>query len=249
MVSAQAVDAKIPARTNDAKPRMRPNNLIVRRPAAKKLISKARAKEPVLALSTYFSNALCRRNALRTLAFLCLIPAALAQSAPGPATLLYRRIGSLGLDPKMIYNVRDASIDREDIQISLDDGTIAFTESLNGHITGALFDGEGTVLIVPPNQVERHSLGMFTEAAVLNLRFTKAYFRFDDSRFLSDLKPYLQPLEEAAAFVEKENALAKTMSASDSLRLLVALMRDPTKTSEPLAGEFIHAHFVGERGL
>src|SRR5438552_2474299 len=153
MVSAQAVDAKMPARTNDPKPRMRPENLIVRRPAAKNLTSKPTARKSVLALRTYFSNALSLRHTLRLAMFLCWSAAALAQAAPGPAAALYRRIGSLGLDQKLIYNVRDASIDREDIQISLDDGTIAFTESVNGHITGALFDGEGTVLIVPPNQV------------------------------------------------------------------------------------------------
>lgn len=196
---------------------------------------------------------------LRLAIFLALGCASFAQSSqsataqpgePGPAVTLYRRISNLGLDPKLVFNVRDAAIDREDIHISFEDGTLAFTEEINGHITGALFDGEGTVLIVPPNQVERHSLGMFTQSAVLNQKFTKAYFRFDDSRFLKDLKPYLQPLEEAAEFVDKQNTLAKTMSATDSLRLLVALTRDPNaKTDGPLTGEFIHAHFVGESGL
>ena len=168
----------------------------------------------------------------------------------GPAVTLYRRISNLGLDVKKVYNVRDAAIDREDIHISLEDGTIAFTEEVNGRITGALFDGEGTVLIVPPNQVERHSLGMFTESAVLNERFTRAYFRFDDHRFLADLQPYLRESDEPAAFVEKQNSLAKTMSAMDALRLLLALSRTPERQTQEAAtyGEFIHARFVGPRG-
>src|SRR4051812_627491 len=59
------------------------------------------------------------------------------QPAPDSAAGLYRRLSSLGLDPKLIYDVRDAALDREDIHLSLDDGTIAFTESVNGEITGA----------------------------------------------------------------------------------------------------------------
>jgi hypothetical protein len=136
---------------------MDPKNFMIRWPVAKNLISKPSRKVSVFATRTYFSN-------VRLLALSVVLAAgacACAQTQPGPATALYRQISNLGLDAKQVYNIRDGAIDREDVHISLDDGTIAFTESVNGRITGALFEGEGTVLIVPPNQVERHSLGMF----------------------------------------------------------------------------------------
>src|SRR5580692_10157036 len=43
---------------------------------------------------------------------------------------LYARIRSVGLDPQRVYHVRDASIDRPNLHLDLDDGTLAFTEAL-----------------------------------------------------------------------------------------------------------------------
>src|SRR4051812_13356818 len=231
MVSADAADvSKMPMRMAQI-PRMRPENFIVVRPAAKNLTSKASRKISLSARRTYFSNV--RRFGVLPALFMALTVTCVAQVAqPGPAASLYRRIGNLGLDPQQVYNIRDAALDREDIHISLDDGTVAFTEAINGRITGALFEGEGTVLIVPPNQVERHSLGMFTGSAVLNQRFTKAYFRFDDARFVRDLQPYMRALEDAAAFIGQHDSLAKSMSAMDSLRLLVALTRQTATATD-----------------
>lgn len=212
------------------------------------------AGENLISAETKSKSQSRRRTCIITVLalFLCL-PAAVAQAqsdAPGSAVALYRLISSLGLDPGKVYNVRDAALDREDIHIALEDGTIAFTRSVNGRITGALFDGEGTVLIVPPNQVERHSLGMFTQSAVLNERFTRAYFRFDDARFIPDLQPSLRAIEEPEAFVEKYDSLAKTLAAMDALRLLMSLTRNPRAADGTGAtpGEFIQARMVGPRG-
>jgi hypothetical protein len=170
-----------------------------------------------------------------------------AKTAANPAAALYRQLSSVGLDPKQIYNVRDASIDREDIHLSLDEGTIAFTESVNGQITGALFAGEGAVLLVPPNQVERHSLAMFTNSAVLNEKFTLAYFRFSDKHFLSDLEPALRKAPSSAEFFERQNTVAKTLAEYDALRTLMALTQQPRPTAETNApsGEFIRARLSG----
>jgi hypothetical protein len=185
----------------------------------------------VLSVVTYFVTSVAFAQAPQT-------------PAPGSAAVnLYRQLSSVGLDPKRIYDIRDGSIDREDIHISLNDGTIAFLESVNGQITGALFAGEGEILIVPPNQVERHSLAMFTNSAVLSEKFTLAYFRFNDKHFFTDLEPALRRAAEAQDFLEKQGSLAKALADSDALRVLVALTRDPATVPKPDAptGEFIRA--------
>src|SRR5690348_232143 len=105
--------------------------------------------------------------------------AALSHSAGAPETALYLHLNSVGLDPAAVYHIRDAALDRQDIHISLDDGTIAFTQAVDGRITGAMFEGEGEVLLMPPDQAERGSLSLFTGAAVLEEKFTSAYFRFN----------------------------------------------------------------------
>ncbi|HTH53688.1 MAG TPA: hypothetical protein VL495_07035, partial [Edaphobacter sp.] len=64
----------------------------------------------------------------------------------------------MSLDPARVYRVRGASLNRTAIQISLDDGTIGFTQDVMGHITGAFFEGEGEILLSPPDEVERRSM-------------------------------------------------------------------------------------------
>ena len=53
----------------------------------------------------------------------------------------YRALRTVGLDPQNVFKIREANIEREDVHIWLNDGTIAFTKSVDGHITGALFRG------------------------------------------------------------------------------------------------------------
>src|SRR5580704_9787102 len=78
-----------------------------------------------------------------------------------PAESLYLQLGQVGLDPSRVYQVRGAALNRGEIQISLDDGMIGFTQDVMGRITGAFFEGDGEILLVPPNAVERSSMSLF----------------------------------------------------------------------------------------
>ena len=51
----------------------------------------------------------------------------------------------VGLDPSRVYQVRSATLDRSAIHISLEDGTIGFTQDVMGRVTGAFFEGDGEV--------------------------------------------------------------------------------------------------------
>jgi hypothetical protein len=142
---------------------------------------------------------------------------------PGPAAELYRKLASVGLDAAAVHHIRDAALDREDIHITLDDGTIAFTQAVNGRITGAFFVGEGEVLLIPPNQAERGSLALFTGAAVLEEKFITAYFRFNDDT-AAELQPWLRPAANPEEFLEKWGATARTLAQADALRLLAGFL-------------------------
>ncbi|HUR36312.1 MAG TPA: M1 family aminopeptidase [Terriglobales bacterium] len=171
-----------------------------------------------------------------------------AARTAGTATAdLYRQLGHLSLDSAAVYKVRDGAIDREDLHISLTDGTIAFTREVNGRITGALFEGEGEILIVPPDYTERHSLSMFSKSAVLNERFSLAYFRFVDDAILETLNRSLRPPEGAADFIQKHNALAQTLSEADSLRTLIGLTYANKSSRTQYAGEFLYTRLAGEK--
>ena len=64
------------------------------------------------------------------------------------AVAIYRDLLNPSFDVKDVYQVRDVSILLEDLHISISDGTMAFMREVNGHITGAVFEGVGEVLLV-----------------------------------------------------------------------------------------------------
>jgi len=167
----------------------------------------------------------------------------------GPAESLYLKLHSVGLDKSRVYAVRDASLDRGAIHISLDSGTIAFTESVDGHITGAFFNGDAEILVMPPNNEERASLVFFTGAAILEERFSVAYFRFNDDTF-SKLAPALRPTENAESFVSEWNPAAQNLAGDDALRLLLSFSNQLSGMPPALPPDkdrFLHAFIQGER--
>src|SRR5947208_6242593 len=138
------------------------------------------------------------------------------------AETLYLRLRSVGLDKSRVYKARDISFDRGAFHITLDDGTIAFTEDVMGRVTGAFYEGDGEVLLIPPDQVERSSMSLFTGAAILEERFVSAYFRFNDDT-VAELQPFLTPAEDPAEFVKQWDPTARNLAPADSLRLLLSL--------------------------
>ena len=144
-----------------------------------------------------------------------------SQPPQRPAEELYLQLRSVGLDNSRVYNIRDATLDRGGFHVTFDDGTIAFTEDVAGRITGAFFEGEGEVLLVPQDQAERASMTLFTGAAILEERFLTAYFRFNDDTFL-ELKPSLRPAEHSHEFVTQWNPAARNLAEGDALRLLLS---------------------------
>lgn len=147
-----------------------------------------------------------------------------AGSSDHSAEALYAQLRSVGLDKSRVYHIRDVTVDRSAFHISFEDGTIAFTEDVAGHVTGAFFEGEGEVLLSPPDQSERASMALFTGAAILEERFLTAYFRFNDETF-AELKPSLRPTEHSEEFVTQWNATARNLAETDALRLLLTFSK------------------------
>lgn len=176
--------------------------------------------------------------------------AAPARAVPGPAETLYLQLRSVGLDPSRVFHARDISIDRNAVHITLRDGTLAFTKDVAGRVTGAFFDGDGEVLLAPPDAVERASMTLFTGAAILEEQFSTGYFRFNDDTF-AELKPSLRPSEEAAAFAAQWNETAQNLAEVDALRLLLTLAEDPPAkgadilASAALNDRMLHARLQG----
>ena len=144
--------------------------------------------------------------------------------ADKPAEALYLQLGQVGLDPARVYQVRGASLDRTAVHITLEDGTIGFTQDVMGRITGAFFEGDGEVLLTPPNSVERRSMSLFTGMAILEEHFATAYFRFNDDA-ATEMRPDLRATDNQQEFVDRWDATAKNLATGDAMRLLMTLSR------------------------
>ena len=170
---------------------------------------------------------------------------------------LYLKLSNVGLDKSRVYRLRDVSIDRAAFHITLDDGTIAFTEDIAGRVTGAFFEGDGEILLSPPNRYERASMALFTGEAILEERFVTAYFRFNDDTF-AELRPSLNPVDYAEAFVAQWNETARSLAEGDALRLLMTFSKflliagqQAEDTATPVrpgdSDRYLHARLQGLR--
>jgi len=178
--------------------------------------------------------------------------------ADKPAEALYLQLGQVGLDPARVYQVRGASLDRAAVHITLEDGTIAFTQDVMGRITGAFFEGDGEVLLTPPNTVERRSMSLFTGMAILEEHFASAYFRFNDDA-AAEMRPDLRATDNKQEFVDRFGETAKNLATADAMRLLMTFSRmlpvkDKTTSSEPSGAEppnvedrFLHGRLQGTK--
>jgi len=148
-----------------------------------------------------------------------------APAQPASAEETYLKLKSVGLDASRVYRIRDVTLDRAALHVTLDDGTIAFTQDVAGHVSGAFFEGEGEVLLSPPDRTERASMALFTGGAILEESFTTAYLRFNDDTY-AELQPYLNTTEGGADFVLRWNEMSRAFAEADALRLLLTYSRD-----------------------
>lgn len=200
------------------------------------------------------------RSRFRPLAILFVLPLVCigtttvrAQSLPltsGSVLPLYRALRIIGLDPKRVYKIREGAVDREDLHLFFNDGTIAFTQAVDGRITGAYFEGDGEILVRPPDRMERASLGLFTGQGVLEERFSSAYLRFNDDT-ADELQQYLRSAEDPAGFVTRNDSNARRLAAMDAMRLAITYTTAPATVVQgeaPLPPDrLLHARVATDR--
>jgi Peptidase family M1 domain len=171
-------------------------------------------------------------------------------ACPQTTAALYESLRSVELDPQRVYHVRDANIDRPNLHLDLDDGTLAFTKDICGRITGAFFVGDGEIRMRPPHRVERASLALFTNMAILEEQFNSGYLRFNDDT-ASVLQPFLSKVSEDDEFVQQSAAASRNLAEFDTLRLFVDFSHFlPAPAGTPPPQKFpamLHVHLSGKR--
>src|SRR5262249_32557016 len=136
----------------------------------------------------------------------------------------------------------EVNIQREDLHIAFSDGTMAFMRAVDGHVTGAVFEGVGEILLVPPTRAERVSLGLFTGSGVLAETFSSAYLRFFDDKMMEELRAGFRAPENAEEFIARWEQPAKNLTRADALQILRAMTN-----SQDTQSSFMHLRVGGTR--
>ena len=106
-----------------------------------------------------------------------------SQFQPSETDEILAQLSKIRLDKKQIYNIRDITIRRDTASISFNRGTIAFLEPIKGKVTGAVFIGNGEIVALPPDAVEKQQIHKYTNSPILNEPFGAAFFRFTDDTY------------------------------------------------------------------
>ena len=158
------------------------------------------------------------RSVCFLLAFATSLAAAPQQKNPRE---IYNALNALRVDSSKVHYVRDITLRRDVVRLVLSEGKLAFLESFDGRVLGAVFTGQGTALATPRDAAERKSLAHFLGAPLLDEQFSRAYIRFTDDtaeelkRLLQDRAPTSEP-----SFGEEWNPVVGNLNAAHSQRTL-----------------------------
>lgn len=165
-----------------------------------------------------------------------------AQAPVNPRELL-EQLNDVSIDPSQVYVLHGARITRDRVNFYFNRGFVGFLTPVNGEVTGAVFAGDGEVLLVPPDMAEKRSLTHFTQSPVLEEKFTSVYLRFTDQTVRELLAqahpPHPDDYEQPTGFIEHWNPIVHRLNSGYSARILLDLLGDRDVPS-------FHAYLQGE---
>ena len=78
------------------------------------------------------------------------------------------------------FRVKGLVLKRDAGELQLNDGTVTLFNTVNGRVTGAVFEGQGVLHLEPPSAMERQQLKLVMKSEVLNQPFSTAVLEFTD---------------------------------------------------------------------
>jgi hypothetical protein len=152
--------------------------------------------------------------------------------AAGPAHALYDALNALRVNSHEVYSVKNLDLRRDILHITFAEGRLAFFESFQGKITGAVFSGRGHVLAVPREPSEKESIARFVGTPLLDEDIGNMYLRFDDdtaSELQSKLRTAGDEPTSDPSISDQWNSVVSVLNRWHSLRLLNDLLAAKTQ--------------------
>jgi hypothetical protein len=126
-----------------------------------------------------------RAAALLLLALSCCELNSHSQTAPVPgpnSDPAYRQLRDLTLGTESV-TVTNVEVKRDAATFHLHSGTVCFVAPVNGKVTGAVFIGEGNLVLDPPISIERSSLKLLSKQDEFVEQYKHLVLRFTDSTY------------------------------------------------------------------
>jgi hypothetical protein len=107
------------------------------------------------------------------------------ENAPTPAPnsdATYQQLRNIGLSGDAVA-VKDLTLKRDAATFHLRSGTVCFVTPVKGRVTGAVFVGDGNMILDPPLPIERSSLRLLTKEDEFSENFSHLVMRFTDATY------------------------------------------------------------------
>jgi len=144
-----------------------------------------------------------------------------AQPSPPNSDPTYLQIRNVGLAAES-FSVKDLDLKRDAATFHLHSGTVCFVSPVQGVVTGAVFAGDGDMLLNPVQASERASLKMLTKGDDFREHFERLVLRFTDSTY-DDIKKSATPAStgcDAGLLKDSQHVTKKVIHFNLSARIL-----------------------------
>ncbi|MFZ0287131.1 MAG: hypothetical protein WAL32_18030, partial [Terriglobales bacterium] len=94
----------------------------------------------------------------------------------------YQQLRNIGLGSEAV-SVKDFTLKRDAATFHLHSGNVCFVTTVGGKVTGAVFVGDGNMVLDPPLAIERSTLKLLTKENEFSEKFSQLVMRFTDSTY------------------------------------------------------------------
>jgi peptidase M1-like protein len=174
------------------------------------------------------------------LSLLVLVGCAFADQSPN-ADGNYQQLRNITVGSEAI-TVNNATLKRDAATFQLNSGTLCFLSPVGSKVTGAIFVGEGRLLLTPPIPAEGRNLNLLTRQQEFSESFSKLVLRFTDDTY-KELKSAGTPGSPTSCdpglLADSQHAARKKLHYNLDARLLQDVL-------SPEPGGFFYAFVHGK---
>jgi len=175
-----------------------------------------------------------------------LLTVASAQSPAPNSDPTYQQLRNISLSESV--SVSNLILVRDAATFHLHSGTLCFLAPVQGKVTGAVFVGEGNLILDPPTSVERNNLRLLTKGDEFSEVFSHLLLRFTDNTY-NEIKRSSSPGTggcDPTPLQDGEKALRKKISYNLDGRILADVL-----SPEPggLFVAFVHGKHYNDKEI